>query len=301
MRVLVTGATGFVGRALVARLAEQGHEPIAWTRSLEPARALLGSKVEIVESSGGLFALETVVAGVDGVVNLAGETIGGVRWTPAVKEEILKSRLEITKAVAKALRAAPRRSRVLVSASGVDYYGDTGDAIVDESAPAGRGFLADVCIAWEKAAHAAEGDATRVTIGRFGLVLGRGGGALAKMLGPFRMGVGGPIGNGRQWLSWIHLDDLVSALTAALGDARWTGAWNAVSSEPVTSRDFAKTLGRVLGRPAFLPTPAFALKLMFGEGASILFDSHRLRPAKLEERGLAYRHPTLDGALRESV
>jgi uncharacterized protein (TIGR01777 family) len=301
LRVLVTGATGFVGRALVARLGAEGRQVVAWVRSPERAREVLGPSVALVDARGGTPALAAAVAGVDAVCHLAGEPIVGERWTPARKRALIESRTGSTQALADALRAAPPRPRVLVSASAVGFYGDTGDQAVDETAPSGAGFLAELCVAWEKAAAAAEGEATRVTVSRLGVVLGPGGGALQKMLGPFRMGVGGPLGSGRQWLSWVHLDDLVSMWTAALSDERFVGAWNAVSPDPVTSRDFARALGRALHRPAVMPVPGFALRALYGEGASMLLEGQRVLPARLGGLGFAWRYPGVDEALGASL
>ena len=301
MRILVTGATGFLGRALVARLAGLGHEVVAWVRSPERAGASLGPAVELADAGGGTGTLDAAVAGADAVCHLAGEPVVGTRWTAEGKRRLLASRIELGDALAAALRAAPPRPRVFVSASAVGIYGDTGDAAVDETAPAGEGFLAELCVAWERASAAAATDATRVSMARMGVVLGPGGGGLAKMLTPFRMGVGGPLAGGKQWMSWVHLDDVVSMWVMALGDDRFVGPWNAVSPHPVTSRDFAKALGRALHRPAVMPVPGFALKALYGEGASMLLEGQRVVPALLEARGFAWRYPTVDEALRASL
>jgi uncharacterized protein (TIGR01777 family) len=301
VRVLVTGATGFVGRALAARLGAIGHEVVAWVRSPRRAREVLGPGVALADARGGTKALEAAVAAADAVCHLAGEPIVGERWTAARKRALALSRTTSTEALAEALRAAPPRPRVLVSASAVGFYGDTGDAAVDETSPAGAGFLAELCAAWEKAAAAAGGEATRVTVARLGVVLGPGGGALQKMRGPFRMGLGGPVGSGKQWLSWVHLDDLVSMWVEALADERFVGAWNAVSPTPVTSRDFARALGRALHRPAVMPVPAFALRALYGEGASVLLEGQRVLPARLEGLGFAWRYPGVGEALLASL
>lgn len=301
MRVLVTGATGFVGRALVARLAGLGHEVVAWVRSPERARASLPVGTELADAGGGSEGLVAAVDGAEAICHLAGEPVVGKRWTAERKRALLASRIELGGALAAALRAAPPRPRVLVSASAVGIYGDTGDTAVDESAPAGAGFLAELCVAWEKAAAAAEGESTRVTMARMGVVLGPGGGALEEMVTPFRLGVGGPIGSGRQWMSWVQLDDLVSMWVTALADDRFVGPWNAVSPHPVTSRDFAKALGRALHRPAVMPVPGFALKALYGEGASMLIEGQRVLPARLEAWGFAWRTPRVEEAIRVSL
>lgn len=301
MRVLVTGATGFVGRALVARLARSGWQVVAWARAAERARAALGAGVEVVDAAGGAPALAAVVDGADAVCHLAGEPLVGERWTEARRRALVASRTETTRAVVEALRAATVRPRVLVSASAVGIYGDTGDRAVDETAGPGEGFLAELCVAWEASARAAESDSIRVSLARMGVVLGRGGGALAKMLLPFRMGVGGPVGSGRQWMSWVHLDDLTAMWERALGDEALTGPWNAVAPEPVTSRDFAKALGRALHRPAVMPVPAFALRALYGESASVLLEGQRVLPARLTAVGFGWAHPSLDEALATCV
>lgn len=299
MRVLVTGATGFVGRALVPVLRREGHSVVAWVRSEMRARARLGAEIETVDARSGIEALTSALEQCDAVINLAGEPILGGRWTAARRESLRDSRVGFTENLVRALAASRRRPRVLVSGSAVGYYGDRADEILKEDAARGSGFLADLCRDWEAAARKAEDLGLRVVTIRTGVVLGRDGGALAQMLLPFRLGLGGPVGPGRQYLPWIHLHDLVAMIASALVDKRMRGPINGVGPAPATSRDFAKALGRALRRPAFLPTPALALRLIFGQAAEVLLGSQRVVPAALGLLGFTFAFPTLDAALAD--
>ena len=292
MQIVVTGATGFIGRALVLRLMRDGHHLTAWVRDLARARALLGPDVALVEREG----LDVAIAGADAVINLAGEPIAGKRWTARRREQLVDSRLGPTRAVVAAIRAATRRPKVLVSASASGYYGDRGDARLAEIALPGLGFAAELCTAWEAAALDAA-DVTRVAIPRFGIVLGREGGALAKLAPLTRALLGGPIGGGKQWVPWVHLDDAVEAIVHLL--ARGAGPVNVVAPVPVRQRDFARALGRAVGRAAILPAPAFALRLAMGEAASVLTASQRVAPDVLEAAGFAFAHPHVEEALAD--
>jgi uncharacterized protein len=298
MRVLVTGATGFIGRALTLRLLGGGHEVSAWVRNEEQARGQLGSDVRLAAASGGANALAAEMGRVDAVVNLAGESILGGRWTAERKAALWKSRVDLTNSLVSAIRQAQHRPTVLVSASAVGYYGDRGDELLDERSAPGSDFLARLCKAWEEAALSAEPLGTRVFTPRFPVVLGLDGGALAQMLPPFKFGAGGPIGSGRQWMSWIQLFDLVEILAIALEDQRYQGPAIAAAPSPVTSREFARMLGRVLRRPSLLPLPAPALRMLFGEGASVLTSGQRVIPARLSELGFKWRFDSLELALR---
>jgi uncharacterized protein (TIGR01777 family) len=237
----------------------------------------------------------------DAVVNLAGESIADGRWTDARKRAIRESRVEATRALVAAMRTASPRPRVLVSGSAIGFYGDTGDAEVDESTPAGTGFLADVCRAWEAEATKAEPLDIRVVRARFGIILGPDGGALARMLLPFRAFVGGPIGSGRQWMSWVQRDDAIGLVRTAIENEALSGPLDVTAPAPVRNADFARTLGHVLERPAVVPTPAFALRLALGEMASMLLTGQRVLPAAALAAGYAFRHPELEGALRASI
>jgi uncharacterized protein (TIGR01777 family) len=297
MRILITGATGFIGRALTLRLLGDGHEVSAWVRSEARAKSLLDSGVRIV-SAGGTPALAAEVARSDAIVNLAGEPILGGRWTAARRQAIADSRISLTTAIADAIEHASPRPGVLVSASAVGYYGDRGDEPLDEQSPPGNDFLAEVCLKWEAAAMRAEKSGVRVFTPRFGVVLGADGGALAQMLPPFRFGAGGPIASGRQWMPWIHLFDLVEIIATALADSRYEGPAIAAAPHPVTNREFAQTLGHVLHRPSLLPVPGLALRALFGSGAAVLTSGQRVNPARLKELGFKWQFETLEAALR---
>ena len=275
MRVLITGATGFIGRALVPLLRQEGHSVLVWARNESRARARLGAEVDVVPANESLPVLTAVVEGVDAIVNLAGEPVVGARWTAARRHLLTESRVGVTEQLVCAIASARRRPRVLVSGSAVGYYGHRGDDVLREDAAPGDDFLARLCRDWESSAERARGMGLRVVTLRTGVVLGRDGGALAKMLPPFKLGLGGPIGSGRQYVPWIHIRDFVQIVATALVDARYSGPINAVAPEPVTSREFAKALGGVLGRPAVLPIPATALRIALGGAAAVLLDSQR--------------------------
>jgi len=301
MRVLITGATGFIGRALVPRLQRDGHTIVAWVRSESRARSLLGADVDLVPVSRGHDALAGALGRVDAVVNLAGEPLIGKRWTPQRRRVLEESRVGVTTDLVRAIAAATPRPRVLVSGSAVGWYGDRGGEPLTETSKPGGDFLAHMCRDWENAARAAELSGVRVVLLRTGVVLGRNGGALAQMLPPFKLGAGGPIGNGRQYLPWIHLHDLVSAVAVMIADERYRGPVNGVAPEEATSRTFAAALGRALHRPAILPTPAFALRALFGEAATVLLASQRVAPAVLIGHGFTFAFPTLGAALADIV
>ena len=299
MRVLVTGATGFIGRALVRRLQQDRHALVAWVRSPERARPQLGAEVELRSFGDGPDALARALADVDAVVNLAGEPIFGGRWTAARRARMVDSRVAATGELVAALAALPRRPGVLVSASAVGYYGDRGDEVLHEESAPGHDFLADLCQRWEAAARGAERLGVRVVLPRIGIVLGPGGGALQSMLPAFRAGLGGPMGSGRQWVAWIHLHDLVEVLVTAVGDERVAGPLNATAPEPVTNADLSQELGRALHRPVFLRAPGFGLRLLLGEAAGALLGGQRAEPARLRALGLQWRFPTLAAALAD--
>jgi uncharacterized protein (TIGR01777 family) len=301
MRVLVTGGTGFIGRAVLRALVARGDEVTALTRKI-PGRVAEGTEAVAFRlwdpDNDGEWQL--ALDGQDGVVHLAGEPAVGRRLTASAREQILKSRVESTERIVRAIRMARRRPRVLVCASGVGYYGSkTGDSTVTEDSPAGDDFLAQVCVAWEKAAREAEAFGTRVVSARFGFVLGRGGGALEKLLPFFKAFVGGHLGNGRQFQPWVHLGDVTGAILKALDDATLTGPINVCSTQPVTNDEMSKTLGKVLGRPALLPAPAFALRALYGDGATPILTGHRAVPKRLLEHGYEFQFTELEPALRD--
>ena len=291
MRVLVTGATGFIGRALIPRLRRDGHAVVAWARSEARARSLLGADVEIVPTGSGPDALVHALEQCDAVVNLAGEPLMGSCWTAARRKTLADSRVKLTEDLVRAMARATARPRVLISGSAVGYYGDRGDEQLGETSNPGDDFLAQLCRDWEQAARQAETLGVRVVLLRTGVVLGRAGGALGQMLPPYALGLGGPIGSGAQYFPWIHLHDLVKVIAVALGDERYRGPVNGVAPEQATSRTFAHALGRALHRPAIVPLPALALKAIFGEAASVLLASQQVEPRALEERQFAFDFP----------
>jgi len=299
VRVTLTGATGLIGGRLVRALQARGDEVTVLSRAPARATRALGVTAEEWDPARGP-APAGALAGRDAVVHLAGERVDQ-RWTDAARTKILESRAAGTRHLVDGLRAADPRPGVLVSSSAVGYYGSRGDEVVDESAAAGDGFLADVCAVWEREAAAAEELGVRVVRVRTGVVLDREGGALARMLTPFRLGVGGPVAGGRQYIPWIHADDLVGIYLAAIDGPGWSGPVNATSPEPVTNRAFSRALGRALRRPAVLPIPGAALRLLYGDMAEIVTSGQRAVPRRPLELGYAYRHPDLDEALRDAL
>jgi uncharacterized protein (TIGR01777 family) len=299
MRILITGATGFIGRALVPGLLAEGHQLVAWVRTPERARDQIGTETELLSSAGGEAALTAELRRCEAVVNLAGEPIIGRRWTEARKAQLVGSRVGLTSQLVKACAAASPRPAVLISSSAVGVYGDRGAEALAESAAPGAGFLADLASQWEGAARAAEGLGVRVVLLRTGIVLGREGGALAPMLLMSRLGVGGPMGAGTQYVPWIHLHDVVRIVATAVRDARYTGPINVVAPEEATSRTLARGIGRALHRPAFVPAPAPALRIALGEAAAALLDSQRVRPQRLSELGFRFAYPGLESALAD--
>lgn len=293
MRITVTGASGRIGAHLVERLRARGDE--VTTLSRDPAR---GVRWDPIAEPAPAEALR----GRDAVVHLAGEDVAQ-RWSAAAKRRIAESRELGTRNLVAGIAALPggERPRALVSGSASGYYGPRGDEEVDESAPPGDDFLAGVCMAWEREAQAAEAHGLRVARIRTGVVLDRDGGALAKMLPPFKLGVGGPVAGGRQWMPWIHLADEVGVLLAALDGDAWTGAVNACAPNPVTNREFSKALGRALHRPAVAPVPALAIKALYGEMAQIVTTGVRMVPRRATELGYAFAHPDLDRALQAAL
>lgn len=301
MRVFVTGATGFIGRALIPRLQRDGHAVVACVRSPARARGLLGAEVELLHADSAFDGLVEAIERSDAIVNLAGEPLMGRRWTAARRLELEASRIAVTERLVTAMAAAKVRPRVFISGSAVGYYGDRADERLSEASNGGNDFLAWLCRQWESAARDAERLDVRVVLLRTGVVLGREGGALAQMLPPFQLGVGGSVGSGTQYLPWIHLHDLVKIIAVALVDDRYRGPVNGVAPEHATSRTFARALGRALHRPALLPVPALALKAIFGEAATVLLASQRVDSRVLQEHQFAFEFSTLDSALEDIV
>lgn len=301
MRVLVTGGTGFIGRRLVSRLVTRGDEVIVLSRRPPLAsKRVEAARILSWNPESGPPAPDAFGA-MDAVVNLHGESIASGRWTDAKKERIRRSRIEGTRHLIQGIAAASPRPRVLVTSSAVGYYGPHGDEVLDESSPPGQDFLASVCREWEAEGNRARELGVRVATIRTGVVLGAGGGALSKMLVPFQLFVGGPVGSGEQWMPWVHLDDECGIIMHALDRPAVEGPINVTSPNPVRNRDFARALARVLGRPSLLPTPAFALRLALGEMAdALLLTGQRVMPKKAEETGYRFHHPLLSEAL-ESI
>lgn len=283
MNIAITGAGGFVGRALAEAARGRGHRVLALGR-----RA--GDR--LWDPATGAAPLE----GADAVIHLAGEPVAEGRWTAAKMERIRESRIAGTRNLVAGIRGSG--VRVLVSASAIGYYGDRGDEELTEDSAAGKGFLAEVCEAWEKEASAAPCRSARV---RIGIVLGPGGGALARMLTPFKLGLGGRLGNGRQWMSWIHRDDLAALLLHAVEKEGLSGPLLGTAPSPVTNRDFTRALGGVLGRWTIFPVPRPMLRLALGKVSDVLCSSQRCRPLRTLDSGFAFRHPELDPALREVI
>jgi uncharacterized protein len=304
MRVTVTGASGLIGSALVAELREQGAAVTILSR--DPSRAQTPDGVQVMHwDPMSEPAPQAALAGTDAVVHLAGENVAQ-RWTERAKQAIFASRVTGTRNLLAGLEAAgaaetSQRPQTLISGSAIGYYGAHGEEPLDEDAPAGNDFLAETCVAWEAEAERASALGMRVVRVRTGVVLDREGGALKKMLPPFKLGIGGPVAGGGQYMSWIHREDLVGMIVAALSDERWSGPVNATAPEPVSNREFSHALSHVLHRPALLPVPGFALGLLYGEMAEIVTTGARVMPAKALVLGYSFRHPELVQALRSAL
>jgi uncharacterized protein (TIGR01777 family) len=296
--ILVSGATGFIGRALLPRLLRDGHRVVALTR--HPDNARLPPEVVTVDAAN-TRALVDAMARAGVVVNLAGESVASGRWSERRKRELRGSRIDMTKRLLDAARESRAPLRAFVSASAVGYYGDRGDRELDETAAPADDFLARLCVDWENEARGAGELGARVAVMRLAIVLGHGGGALHKIVQLFRAGIGGKLGDGKQWFPWVHLQDAVEALARAAVDDRYRGPFNVVSPGTVTNATFATTLGHVLHRPSVVSTPRLALKLALGEAASSVLASQRVRPARLTELGFAFAFPDLEAALRQAT
>jgi uncharacterized protein (TIGR01777 family) len=298
--IAITGATGQLGTALAASCARDGIPVSALVRDSARAAALLPSaKLHAWDATRGSPPTEAF-AGVDVVVNLMGEGIADKRWSEPRKKQLRDSRVVGTRALVDALRDLPRRPRLLISASGCGYYGDRGDEIVTESSAPGTGFLPELARDWEAEAMRAAEVGLRVVVLRNGVVLSKARGILQRMLPPFRLGLGGPIGSGKQWLPWIHIEDQIGLIRHAMSHEAVSGALNAVAPEPVTNAEFVRALGEVLGRPTVLRAPLFALRLRFGSMVDeALLASQRAMPVRTLETGYAFHHPLLRGALDE--
>jgi len=299
MNVLIVGGTGFLGSALARRLLQRGHKVSLLSRRPSAPRAT--PPIYHWDPTRDEFDANAL-QGADGVVNLAGQDLAEGRWTAARKRALVTSRVDATRYLVGRLREREPKPRVLVSASAVGIYGNRGEEVLTEESAPGTGFLADLCRDWEEAALEARAAGTRVIVTRFGVVLDSGGGMLRRILPIFRLGLGGPLGNGRQWLSWVTLLDLVQVVEMALEREDATPPINVVAPAPARSRDFARTLGRVLGRPALLPAPAPALRLVFGEMADdALLSSACVSPKRLTSLGYRFAFEDLERALRNAL
>ncbi len=300
MKVFITGGSGLIGRHLVPKLFDRAERVICLTRSPERARSLLPPRTECVKGDPTRPGpWQATVGDCDAVINLAGEPIAAGRWTAARKQRLRRSRLRSTANVAEGIAASGGRRCTLISASATGYYGDGGDVALTEQRQPGHDFLARLCYEWERAALQAESGRCRVVVLRIGVVLARDGGALPRMLIPFRYGCGGPLGNGRQFLPWIDLNDLVRVILFALDSSALRGPVNTVAPDPPTQAEFARKLGAALGRPSLLPVPALALRLLLGELAEVVLSSQRAVPNVLKAAGFKFGHADLAGALAD--
>jgi uncharacterized protein len=297
MKLVISGATGFIGSALCARLLEKGHTLALLTRG-KPPDSGTPAKSWLHWTPGSPGDWESAVDGADGVINLAGEPIAGKRWTADQKRKLRVSRIESTRSLVGAAAKANQKPKFLLNASAVGYYGPRGDEIITEEARPGSDFLAVLCREWEEEAQRAEPLGVRTVRLRTGIVLGRGGGALAKMAPPFKFFVGGPLGSGAQWMPWIHLEDEVGLMVHLMERAEASGPVNATSPNPVRMKEFCRALGQAMGRPCWAPVPAFALRLVLGEMAEMLLTGQRAIPAAAERLGYRFRYSDLREALQ---
>lgn len=305
MKVAITGATGFVGSRLVQRLHKDGHRILVLTRNTSSALKVFPPgafpNVEIVAYTPTISgSWQDAIAGCDSVVNLAGEPIAEERWTPEQKQKILNSRQLGTQKIVEAIAKADPQPSVLVSASAVGYYGTSETATFDETSSSGNDFLAQVCQAWEAEAQKVKDAGVRLVILRLGIVLGNGG-ALDKMITPFKLFAGGPLGSGRQWLSWIHLDDLVNLILQALTNPKMEGVYNATAPHPVRMAELSQTLGQVMQRPSWLPVPGFALEALLGDGAMVVLEGQQVMPQRTLKADFQYEYPDLLPALSQII
>lgn len=301
MKIALVGATGFIGQTLVPRLIAGGHTPVLLVRNPDKARRYFPptqlAEVEIIGDAG---AWPQVLGDCQGAINLAGEPISE-RWTAEYKERIVSSRRDTTRRLVEAIAQANPKPRVLINASAIGYYGASETACFDETSGPGEDFLAQVCQVWETEAQAASDLGVRVALLRLGVVLGPGGGALAKILPPFQLFAGGPLGTGKQWFSWIDIEDVVGLILWALTTERICGPVNATAPNPVRMAEFCQTLGQVLNRPAWLPAPSFALKLLLGEGAQLVLEGQQVLPQAALAQGYEFRYPQLRDSLLKNT
>ena len=296
MRLIVTGASGYIGTPLCAALLDQGHALTLFTRS-SPRNPNTGTKRWLHWTPGTLRDWDAALDGADGIINLAGEPIAEKNWSGHQRRRIEKSRIDATHSLVQACAKAKVKPKFLINASAVGYYGPHGDEVIAEETPPGDDFLSLLCRDWEAEAVTAEELGLRVVRLRIGIVLGPGGGALTKMVEPFKYFLGGPLGSGQQWMSWIHIEDLVRLIGMLTENPKARGPVNATAPNPVRNKEFAKTLGKLLHRPSWMPVPGFALRLVLGEMADMLLTGQRVVPAAAEKLGFQFRYPNLPEAL----
>lgn len=301
MKILIAGGTGFIGKQLCQEFLSAGHQVAVLSRNPSQAQGTLPENVEVIgwNNSEGVMS-DKAIQGVECIVNLAGESIGDGRWTKVKKEGILGSRIKTTQAIVEAIKNQGVKPKVLISASAIGFYGPCQDEELTESAPAGQDFLAAVCRAWESEAYRAEHPGVRVATVRIGVVLGNGG-ALERMMLPFKFYIGGPTGSGNQWFSWIHVKDLVKAIRFVAENDSINGPVNATAPQPLRMGDFCDVLGKVMGRPSWLPVPGFILRLALGEMADMVLNGQRVIPRKLLEAGYKFHYPTAKDALEAII
>ena len=302
MKILVTGATGFVGQVVVRQLLAQNHEVVVLTRNITKAVLILGSKCQFFQWSdtNELPPLEAF-NGVDGIINLMGENIGAKKWSPEQKKVIYNSRVDATARIVERINTLNPKPQVLVSASAIGIYGVRGNEEIVESSELGQDFLSNVCKDWEGEAFKAQKLGVRTVVLRTGIVLGRGGGALHKMLPVFKGYMGGVMGDGTQYMSWIHVEDLASMYVEAVTNTQLQGVLNATAPYPATNAEFTRSLGKVLKRPTFVKVPTFVLKKVLGEMSTLVLDGQKVIPAKIKTERFRYRYPTLEMALKETA
>ena len=297
---MVTGATGFIGKELIKRLNEMGHEIVVLTRNSDSARFRVPVHCEVITWDPCKYHLQsTALKGVDAVINLAGENIADGRWSPERKRELIQSRELSARRLVNAISYMDKKPKTLVSVSAIGFYGNRGDALLNETDSKGHGFLSDVCKVWEEEILKAKELRVRTVAYRLGMVLGHDGGALNKILPPFKLGLGGKLGSGSQWMSWIHINDLVNMLVHAIENPSIDGIYNAVSPNPVRNKEFTKTLGNVLNRPTIFPVPKFVLKIALGELSELLLGSQRVAAKKISDTGFKFNYPHVKEALQE--
>lgn len=299
MRVIITGGTGLIGQALSKSLTNDGHEVIVLSRNPKPTSASSTGVQQVKWDAGTASGWGDLAAGAEAIVNLAGEGIADGRWSEERKRRIYASRVNAGKAVMEAIRTATAKPKTLIQSSAVGYYGPRGNEILTEAASPGSDFLAQVCFDWEASTAAAEGLGVRRAVIRSGIVLSNQGGAWPRIVLPFKLFAGGPIGSGKQYWPWIHIDDEVGAIRFLIDNANATGAYNLSAPTPLTNKEFSTGLSKVMGRPSFFPVPSIALKGIFGEMSTVLLDGQRALPSRLQELGYPFKYPTAEAAFQE--